>query len=37
MNIGIIGSGNIWATAARLFAGAGRDVAISNRRGPESP
>lgn len=36
MNIGIIGSGNIGATAARLFAEAGHDVAISNSRGPES-
>lgn len=36
MNIGIIGSGNIGANAARLFAGAGHDIAISNSRGPES-
>lgn len=36
MNIGIIGSGSIGATAARLFAEAGHDVAISNSRGPES-
>jgi predicted dinucleotide-binding enzyme len=36
MRIGIIGSGNIGATAARLFAGAGHDVAIANSRGPES-
>ncbi len=36
MNIGIIGSGNIGATAARLFAAAGHNVAISNSRGPES-
>ena len=36
MNIGIVGSGNIGATAARLFADAGRDVAVSNSRGPES-
>ena len=36
MNIGIIGAGNIGATAARLFAKAGHDVAISNSRGPES-
>ena len=36
MNIGIIGSGNIGATAARLFDGAGHDVAISNSRGPGS-
>lgn len=36
MNIGIIGSGNIGATAARLFVGAGHPVAIANSRGPES-
>ena len=36
MNIGIIGSGNIGATAARLFASTGHNVAISNSRGPES-
>lgn len=36
MNIGIIGSGNIGATAARLFADAGHKVAISNSRGPET-
>lgn len=36
MDIGIIGSGNIGATAAQLFAGAGHRVAISNSRGPES-
>lgn len=36
MNIGVIGSGNIGANAARLFAQAGHDVAISNSRGPES-
>jgi predicted dinucleotide-binding enzyme len=36
MNIGIIGSGNIGANAARIFAGAGHDVAISNSRGPGS-
>ena len=36
MNVGIIGSGNIGATAARLFADAGHDVAVSNSRGPES-
>jgi predicted dinucleotide-binding enzyme len=33
MKIGIIGSGNIGATAARLFARAGHEVAISNSRG----
>jgi 8-hydroxy-5-deazaflavin:NADPH oxidoreductase len=36
MRIGIIGSGNIGATLARLLAGAGHVVAISNSRGPES-
>jgi 8-hydroxy-5-deazaflavin:NADPH oxidoreductase len=36
MKIGIIGSGNIGGTAARLFAQAGHHVAISNSRGPES-
>ena len=34
MNVGIIGSGNIGANAARLFAGAGHDVPFSNSRGP---
>jgi predicted dinucleotide-binding enzyme len=33
MKIGIVGSGNIGATAARLFARAGHEVAISNSRG----
>ena len=36
MNIGIIGSGNIGANAARLFAAAGHRVAVSNSRGPET-
>ncbi len=36
MRIGIIGSGNIGGTAARLFAKAGHEVAVSNSRGPES-
>ena len=36
MNIGIIGVGNIGSTAAKLFANAGHDVAISNSRGPET-
>jgi 8-hydroxy-5-deazaflavin:NADPH oxidoreductase len=36
MKIGIIGSGNIGGTAAKLFANAGHDVAISNSRTPES-
>jgi 8-hydroxy-5-deazaflavin:NADPH oxidoreductase len=35
MKIGIIGSGHIGATAARLFARAGHEVAISNSRGGE--
>lgn len=34
MNIGIIGSGKIGATAAQLFVRAGHHVAISNSRGP---
>lgn len=36
MKIGVIGSGNIGGTAAKLFAKAGHEVAISNSRGPES-
>ena len=36
MKIGILGAGNIGAVAARLFVGAGHDVAVSNSRGPES-
>ena len=36
MKIGIIGAGNIGATAARLFAGAGHEVALSNSRGPRT-
>jgi predicted dinucleotide-binding enzyme len=36
MKIGILGSGNIGATAARLFVAAGHDVGISNSRGPDS-
>lgn len=36
MKIGILGAGNIGATAARLFVDAGHEVAISNSRGPES-
>lgn len=35
MKIGIIGSGNIGATAARLFVKAGHEVALSNSRGGE--
>ncbi len=36
MKIGIIGSGNIGGTAARLFAAAGHEVALSHKGGPES-
>lgn len=36
MKIGIIGGGNIGATAARLFIHAGHEIAISNSRGPDS-
>lgn len=36
MKIGIIGAGNIGATAARLFVEAGHEVAVSNSRGVES-
>jgi len=36
MNIGVIGSGNIGATAAGLFAAAGHEVVVSNSRGPET-
>jgi predicted dinucleotide-binding enzyme len=36
MKIGIVGAGMIGATAARLFAEAGHDVAISNSRGAAS-
>lgn len=36
MNIGIIGSGMIGGTAARLFARHGHAVAIAHRRGPAS-
>ena len=35
MKIGIIGAGNIGATAARLFVNAGHEVALSNSRGGE--
>jgi predicted dinucleotide-binding enzyme len=34
--IGIIGSGNIGGTLAKLFAAQGHDVVISNSRGPET-
>jgi len=36
MNIGLIGAGNIGATAARNFLDAGHSVALSNSRGPET-
>jgi predicted dinucleotide-binding enzyme len=36
VKITIIGSGKIGSTAARLFIGAGHEVAIANRRGPQS-
>jgi hypothetical protein len=36
MKIGIVGSGHIGGTAARLFAAAGHEVALSHKSGPES-
>ncbi len=36
MDIGIIGAGNIGATAARLWAGAGHRIALANSRGPDT-
>jgi predicted dinucleotide-binding enzyme len=36
LNIGILGAGNIGATAAKLFANAGHHVRIANSRGPQS-
>lgn len=36
MRMGVIGAGNIGATAARLFVRAGHEVAIANSRGPET-
>ena len=36
MRIGLIGSGNIGGTLARLLAGAGHEVILANSRGPES-
>lgn len=36
MKIGILGSGMIGGTAARLFIKAGHEVAVGNSRGPES-
>jgi predicted dinucleotide-binding enzyme len=34
--IGIIGTGHIGGTLARLFTGAGHEVAVANSRGPET-
>ena len=36
MRIGVIGSGNIGGTAARLFSAAGHEVGVSHSSGPES-
>jgi predicted dinucleotide-binding enzyme len=36
MNIGILGAGNIGATAAKLFSKAGHHVRIANSRGPQT-
>src|SRR5258708_7260007 len=36
MKIGMLGAGNIGASAGRLFVAAGHEVALSNSRGPES-
>jgi predicted dinucleotide-binding enzyme len=36
MRIGIIGSGNIGGTAAKLLVDAGHEVALSHASGPES-
>ncbi len=36
MRIGIVGSGSIGSTVARLAVAAGHEVALANRRGPES-
>jgi predicted dinucleotide-binding enzyme len=36
MRIGIIGSGHIGGTLAKLFVAAGHEVAVSNSRGPET-
>ncbi len=34
--VGLVGAGNIGGTLARLLAGTGRDVVLSNSRGPQS-
>jgi predicted dinucleotide-binding enzyme len=34
MRIGILGAGKIGGTAARIFAGAGHELLLSNSRGP---
>jgi 8-hydroxy-5-deazaflavin:NADPH oxidoreductase len=36
MKIGIVGSGKIGGTAAKLFLNAGHEIAVSNSRGPQS-
>jgi predicted dinucleotide-binding enzyme len=36
MRIGVIGSGNVGGTVARLVVGHGHEVAIANSRGPQS-
>jgi predicted dinucleotide-binding enzyme len=36
MRIGVIGSGKIGSTTARLFAESGHEIAIANSRGPET-
>jgi predicted dinucleotide-binding enzyme len=36
MRIGVIGSGNIGSTVARLFVVAGHEVAMANSRGPQT-
>jgi predicted dinucleotide-binding enzyme len=36
MRIGIIGSGNVGGTLAKLVAGQGHEVAVANSRGPDS-
>src|SRR5215208_4544799 len=36
MRIGIVGTGNIGGTLARLFVAHGHEVAVSNSRGPDT-